>query len=781
MIDHDRARDLAAAALDFELSPADREALDRHLEGCAACRTFEERLRADARAMAELTPHDAPDVLRARVMETAVPALVPASAADEVSDGAPGAGLTAAAPRAFPLIPRRYRQPAVMAAAAAVIVALVGGILVWRAGPNPDVALASPSAPSTSGSVAGSSLPSIQPGSGLTASAWTPVADLSGDDVQGGVLGLSSGFKLTSLDGTPATELARRLTVEPTLKFSVTADADGRTARLTPSEPLTPGAVYRFTLAADDGRTLDSWAFQAHQPLRIVTTLPGDTETDVPVDSGIEVTFDQDGVVDAESHFSIEPNVDGRFEQHGRVLAFVPATPLDPATVYTVTVTRGVKVAATGEVLESDRHFRFETALAGDPNARPTTFQFSDDVFESATAVRPTIALWVFQDWDGDIPPAPPKSARIEVHRLPDLAGAIDAFRQVRSFPRWARRASADLVPTAGLTRVVAFDAPLKDSNGVLWFDLPERLPAGWYLVTLPSPTRSVQAMLQVTDIAGYLVVSDTKTLVWANDLASGDPIVGATVAADGVDIGRTTADGSLMVETPGALLPGKGGPCTIDCLPVVTVSLGGRATFLPATGPRDPDGKDASWYPSWDEPGAGYWHVFDTDRSVYRRTDTVNAWGVVRDRDTGKVPATVSIRLSAIPDQGNGAAGPPLSTAEAHPNAVGAFTGSVALDDIPEGYYQLDLKSGADLIASTTIQVDRILKPAYRLEVTTGRRVYIQGDLIRMTAHAAFYEGSPVPGLPLRLDGVVEREFTTDQTGTATFRTTIEFNESES
>ena len=159
-------------------------------------------------------------------------------------------------------------------------------------------------------------------------------------------------------------EFARRLTVEPKIEFSVKPDVDGHSVRVTPSEPLAAGAIYRFTLAAADGRAFDSWAFQAHQPLRVIATLPRDTEVDVPVDTGIEVTFDQDGVVDAASHVTIEPKVDGRFEQHGRVLAFVPEHPLEPATLYTVTVSRGVAVGATGEELESDVRFRFETAFA---------------------------------------------------------------------------------------------------------------------------------------------------------------------------------------------------------------------------------------------------------------------------------------------------------------------------------------------------------------------------------------------------------------------------------
>ena len=244
------------------------------------------------------------------------------------------------------------------------------------------------------------------------------MAELTADDETAGVVGLATSFRLASLDATPAAELARRLTVVPEIGFSVKPDVDGRSVRITPDEPLAPGAVYRFTLAADDGRTLDSWAFQAHQPLRVIATLPRDTEADVPLDTGIEITFDQDGVVDAASHVTIEPKVEGRFEQHGRVLAFVPEHPLDPATLYTITVTRGVEVGATGEELESDVRFRFETALAGQ-TAKSTTFQFADDVFESPTSERPVIALWAFQETDeGETEPVPPTSAPIEVHRL---------------------------------------------------------------------------------------------------------------------------------------------------------------------------------------------------------------------------------------------------------------------------------------------------------------------------------------------------------------------------
>ena len=87
--------------------------------------------------------------------------------------------------------------------------------------------------------------------------------------------------------------------------------------------------------------------------LHVVSTSPG-FRVRLPTNTGIEVTFDQDGVTHAADHITIQPKVAGRFEQHGRTIAFVPAKRLAAATMYTVTIHRGVTVAGTDETLESD-------------------------------------------------------------------------------------------------------------------------------------------------------------------------------------------------------------------------------------------------------------------------------------------------------------------------------------------------------------------------------------------------------------------------------------------
>jgi hypothetical protein len=786
MIDHDRALELAAA-FDFGLSDADRVGLQAHLDACPDCRDFAAGLLADARRIADLPTFAAPAELRARIIASAASQPAAEPSADPARADRP------LAPRPLPLIPARYRPALAVVGTAAVIIAIVGGTMFSRqpVGGGSDAAAsqakasqatagqgaASGSASASGDPAASGATPSADPGPLAGNGAWTPVAELTADDIKAGVVALGSGFTLASLDGTPATDLASRVTAEPPIAFAVAANAGGKSARLTPSEPLTPGTVYQFRLTATDGRTLDSWAFQAHQPLHVAGTLPRDEATDVPTDTGIEVTFDQDGVVDAESHISITPKVAGRFERHGRTVAFVPAKRLARSTIYTVTVKRGIVVDGTDEALASDLRFRFETA---GPRKATARYRFTDDIVDSATSDRPTLALWTSTDDDDEGRLKPPTTVGIVIHRLPSLDAALAAYRQVRSFPEWARGSFPPVVTTTDLPTVASFDATLRVSRdtGFSWFQLPKRLPTGWYVVSVPSPTRTVQTILQVTDISGYLVVSDTKTLVWVNDLASGEPVPGAVVASDAEKLGRTANDGTLIADTPPNLLPQPSASCTAGCYPVVTVQSGGSALVMPANA-REKDlgyGSDigADIYGS-SSAAAAYWSTFDTDRATYRRTDTVNAWGVARERKTGAVPSSVTVRLFSGSE--GGAARAPLSTTNVHPDRIGAFSTSIRLDDLPEGPYVLEATVADKVVRSTSFEIGRILKPAYQLDVVTGHRVYVRGDVIKVTATATFFEGSPVPGVPLQLDGDIERAFTTDATGTGIVRWTVGFN----
>ena len=66
----------------------------------------------------------------------------------------------------------------------------------------------------------------------ITGFATEPTARLTARGATGAIVPLDAGFRLESLDGTPATTLAARLTVEPAFAFTVTGG--GRRPRRAP-------------------------------------------------------------------------------------------------------------------------------------------------------------------------------------------------------------------------------------------------------------------------------------------------------------------------------------------------------------------------------------------------------------------------------------------------------------------------------------------------------------------------------------------------------------------
>jgi hypothetical protein len=678
--------------------------------------------------------------------------------------------------RVTPILRRR----GVAATAAVLATVLVAGLLAWNGGRPGGTAGGSHPAGSAvaagSGGASASGLPvgSVGPAPSytpLTGTSVAPAALLTARGASGGVVPLDATFRLEAKDATPAATLAARLTVEPSFAFSVAAETGDRAVVLAPASPLQAGTLYRFALRGSAGELLDTWAFQAKQPLRIVGTLPDARSAEVPLDTGIEVTFDQDGVADAATHVTIAPPTPGRFEQHERTLAFVPDRPLAPRTLYTVTISRGVTVAASGEATIVDTRFQFETA-ATTTTKDPGTFVFPDAVVESATSARPTIGIWRYDESD-----RAPATTAIAVYRLAGLDAAVDAFRSLRGGDDWTRWVDTGLVDVTGLTRVVSAELPLHTYQNGFWIQLPAALPAGWYIVQQSGGTKPIQTVLQVTDVAAYLAVSDTRTIVWANDLRTGGPIADAAISSDGVDFGRTNASGLANGATPKSLLPVAGTTCDRPCDPVVIVrAADGRAIFLPAGTSHDKlDGGNGMYW--WYDSDPQTWSVLHTDRNRYRAGDTANLWGYVRDRDSGDTPATVVVSLTADADAdafaGSQTEPPPVASLTLRPAASGAFAGSLPLTALPEGAYTISVAAAGRTIRTASIVVGPIAKPAYQLSVTTGHRVYVAGDQVKVTVDARFFEGTPVPGVPLRISAFGAGAATTDALGSAVWRTT--------
>jgi alpha-2-macroglobulin len=632
------------------------------------------------------------------------------------------------------------RHDAERAAAVIATIAIVALVI----GPDFHLGPTSP-APSPSGVPGQTSEPTA--GSEWAAVDLPPVelvADLSPTVGDASRVEPSTAFTLKSLTATPAAELASRLRANPIVDLAVEPGSTPDVVTVRPIEPLLSGVRYRFELLAPDGSLAASWLFRTGGPLYVVSLLPADSATGVPLNTGIEVTFDQDNPIDFEAHFSIQPQVGGRFEAHGRTWAFVPDAPLAPATVYAVTITHGVAIQGSDQVLEADVQMAFETAPEGAAAASEAGVHFSQPIAEARPGEAPAFEVDVSTRENTPVPTTLP----VEVYRLPSFGAAVDAAATLQLDYSWAQWSSIGLVKTAGLERVGTFDAAVTSFSYRSALRLPSAMGAGWYVVVVPRQMRDAQVLLQVTDLAVFAMTSSTRTVAWLNDLAGDQPIGGGSVGlASGTSLGSTGTDGLLNVATPAVLREAPDAASGWRTHLLLATAPDGRQVIAPLGQGWDatPNGFQGST-PSF--PSDTWWHLLATDRYQYRSTDTVHVWGVIRSRSDRSVPTDAELRLVA--PGGSGAA--PIFKVAIEPTARGTFIADVPLVDLPNGYYTASLQVGNDEIAGASFQVTEIRKPAYRIDVTTDKHVYLLGEPIAASATVAFYDGTAAPGIALRL-----------------------------
>ena len=168
----------------------------------------------------------------------------------------------------------------------------------------------------------------------------------------------SSPFVLTTPEDVTIGDLGVLLTIDAQPNPTISQNGENEFI-VTPVVTLSQNTLYIFRLSRE-GKADITWAFQTAKKFQITSSFPYDGATNVPKDSGIEITFSSEGYTPIGDFFSISPSVEGRFEYHKNTAVFVPAA-LEYGTIYTVTIKAGIKLEATGDELTEDYVFAFET------------------------------------------------------------------------------------------------------------------------------------------------------------------------------------------------------------------------------------------------------------------------------------------------------------------------------------------------------------------------------------------------------------------------------------
>jgi hypothetical protein len=500
---------------------------------------------------------------------------------------------------------------------------------------------------------------------------------------------------------------------------------------ITTSIALLQNSLCIFRLSRD-GKDDITWAFQTAKKFSITSCFPGNAATNVPKNSGIEITFSSAGYTPIDGYFSISPHVEGRFEYHKSTAVFVPKS-LDYKTVYTVTIKAGIKLEGTNDVLLEDYDFAFETEAETEdtPARHAESIYFFSKYEELPTIEAPRVGLYTYNPRGASLP-----NMNVEVYRFGSVEKAIEAIELLGSAPYWSRYAKNNvLTATNGLSKIMSFNARDNYDGDKSFLTLPDKLSQGFYLIEAKVGANRDQMVVQISDLPVQVIGDNDKAIFWVNDIGTGKASAGATVydAKEGKKY-VTDSEGIAVIDRMvGARNTGEQF--------AITSTNGKTCVWLYTQNYSRYFGSDAA------DANEAYWTTLQLDRDLFQRDDTVSFFGFAQNRESSKSISNVVAVLTAGYRYGNFAARDVLHR-QVVPIKNCVYSDEIKLPNLDSGPYCLTVYNGDIALASTYFTVREYVKPPYKIDVAADKAAAFAGETVTFTAKAGFFEGTPVADL---------------------------------
>lgn len=525
-----------------------------------------------------------------------------------------------------------------------------------------------------------------------------------------------SAFKFTSESDITADELTAALTLDDEPPLTVEQSGE-REFLITPAAKLPSNSIIKFRLNRE-GEDEVTWAFQTSAEFQIVSALPYNTATNVPINSGIEVTFSDAAYSDIDEYFSIEPSIQGKFERHDKTVSFIPLQPLQKETLYTVTVKAGVKNILTQAVIDEDFTLSFETE--GDTEEQSEVWMgFYDGMRTFSSDEEQRVQFYINDKENKEVNPD------IFVYQMGLNEQAVKDVKRLlmEEDKYWCTYNRPEGIDASSYSRIAEFK--LKDTydaedNSIT---LPQKYGEGLYLIEAVYGDEKRQTVVQVSDLAVQTIGDYGGTvMVWVNDIKTQKSCDGAVITdlKTGAEF-KTGKDGVAQIENA-AFSEG------------FIVSANGRQCLMPINA-----GSDDITFASRE-----FWSVFQLDRTLFKTEDTVKFWGAVKVRNGAEPIDYVTVTLDNVYSN---------DVLSRQPVKVegGVYSGEFELPALEAGWYSITVYAGSgeldrrNRISSEFINVYDYVKPPYKLEITADKKAVFAGDEINYTIKSSFFEGTPV------------------------------------
>lgn len=475
-----------------------------------------------------------------------------------------------------------------------------------------------------------------------------------------------------------------------------------------------------------------SWAFETAPKLKVVSNLPSNEAKNVPVNTGIEITFNNDSFNMTANDIQTEPRFDFRIEKHDQVSAIVPLKPLDPETVYKITVKKGFGLLTGGNLLTDDFVFSFQTGDANVNQGRLSLAKTFQEIFPD----EPLVTKVYSGKWDAN------QIINAQVYKFPSVESFLASRTNVdKAEASWVSYyGEKDMVDTRSLSHVLTADVKIQTKDQLQYLQLPQNLDEGLYLVQFwfDGYKKVEQLWVQSGTVVGYVSVGKLQTAVWINSSVK-ESLDGSTIQILGT--GNTysaNTQGWSTFPTPEIFNE------RVKHYLLVT-SPADRRLILPV------DNLFGQPKPG-DVIADDYWSYLYHERVLYKPNDTVYFWGVAKNRDSGSPPAQVDIYL-----------GTELKSSVT-PNSDGSFIGKINLVNEPTGYTNLSARIGNVTLASSYFQISNYVKPELKIDVEGNKKAIFAGESVGFKARVTFFDGTPASNVNLYISSNYSGSGTVDK-----------------
>ena len=368
----------------------------------------------------------------------------------------------------------------------------------------------------------------------------------------------------------------KSLYIEPALEYTISKESDD-VYRLSFKQNIPDNTIVKLQYIKNK-ITENSWAYQTSNKLSISSTYPANGQTDVSKNTVIDIKFSYASVENFEENVEIFPNVEGKWQNLGKIWRFTPTKEL-PEQKYTIKINKGIK--AQNQILEKDYIFSFEIGYPAG-NEKYTHVVTTLDEIENC---KPDEFLKIYYRTNTYIQSSE-EISKIEVRK----------FKTVEKFIEYIETKNYENSEKLG---------QYKFTRNENYLQLNTTLQTGYYVASVKNENNKeiFNCPVQINELSAYAIQTERDIITW-------------------VAKGKNLAENISVQYLNKELKTNKDGIAEFNDILDGTESIkylkigNGEAKLVVGV-----YNYEHNTYPR------GYIY---TDRPLYKNTDTINIWGFV-------------------------------------------------------------------------------------------------------------------------------------------------------